>query len=121
MTYCSIKLKIRDKTRQRDISMARLGSNAGELNDALVSAMKRGGRILWVIGDEGDSATASFSMSDVLPYTKDVLKKSAMEFDDDEDIACEMKFSSSMPEYDMRNSCHKDASFFSRVRSWLRM
>ena len=117
MTYCSIKLKIRNQTRPRDNSMARLGSNAGELNDALISAMKRGGRILWVIGDEGDSATASFSMSDV-SYTKDVLKKSAMEFDDDEDIACEMKFSSSMPECDMLSGCHKDASFFSRVRSW---
>lgn len=112
---CNIKLKVRNP-KNAD-AMSHLGSNAGELNDALVTTMKRG-RIIWDIAD--GTAVASFNMNDI-GYTKSVLKDAVNEFKDDEEIDCEMNFTNAMPETTSQ-ACNARVSFFTRiangVRSW---
>lgn len=116
---CTITLKMRNPDHED--AMSRLGSNAGELNDALITTMKRGGRIVWDVGD--GVATASFNLSEA-GYPKRILKRAVKEFRDDDEIDCEMRFSRAMPECGTAPAPSAKTSFFTRVasgvRAWLR-
>ncbi len=111
---CNIKLKIRNP-KDAD-AMSRLGLNAGELNDALVTTMKNG-RLVWDVAD--GIAAVSFDM-DETGYTKKILKAAVDEFKDDDEIDCEMNFMNEMPSMNSLSEPPRRKSFFTRVVNGVR-